>query len=531
MPQRSQRTSIAYPMALAPAWLASVAVLAFTLVLACLLPAEAATTRRESAMVPLGLNLSGVVDWSSDIVFVDAFKAARKWISQREGQPWGQGGPLKLDDRGHVLELAPGQFAETIVYTGFERRYPAGVFTALYEGDGDLDFRGDARVVKRQPGRLQVEIQPKSGQVTARITRTNPENPLRGIRLIHPGFENQHVDRPFHPEFLKRWAGFAAYRFMDWAETNNSKLTRWRDRPTPDHHSQALHGVAPEYLIQLANTQQTDAWFCIPHLADDEFIREYALLVKAQLDPARKVYVEYSNECWNGQFEQARYCQDQGKKLGLSQNAFEGQLRFYSQRSVEVFKIWQAVLGKDRLVCVLAAQSANPWTGETILAWRDAAHHANAIAIAPYFGNRFGDPKHVASTLALTPEQLCDRLAKDIDANQKVVKAYARLAQQHNMTLLAYEGGQHLAGFQGAENNDKLTALFHAANRHPKMKQLYLQDLRQWQNAGGGLFCIFSSMGTNSKWGSWGLLEHTDQDVQQAPKWQAVREWLGGNVR
>ena len=79
----------------------------------------------------LGINLSGVVDWSSEIVFVDAFRAARAWISQAAGKPWGQGGELEVDEAGQVKSLRPGQYAETIVYTGFEKRFPAGKFTCL----------------------------------------------------------------------------------------------------------------------------------------------------------------------------------------------------------------------------------------------------------------------------------------------------------------------------------------------------------------------------------------------------------------
>jgi hypothetical protein len=272
---------------------------------------------------------------------------------------------------------------------------------------------------------------------------------------------------------------------------------------------------------------KVDPWFCVPHLASDDFVKQFAELVKKKLDTSRKVYVEYSNECWNGQFSQARYCGEQGKKLGLSKNAYEAQLRFYSQRSVEVFAIWQKAFGGNkRLVRVLATQSANPWTGSTVLDWKDAYKSADAVAIAPYFGHRFGNPKTADKVAAMSAAELVAELATDVENNKKVLKSYAELAGKRKLQLMAYEGGQHLAGYQGAENNEKLTKLFHEANRHPKMKELYLADLKNWQEAGGGLFCVFSSMGTYSKWGSWGVLEHTGQDVKEAPKYQALREYL-----
>lgn len=478
---------------------------------------------------PLGLNLAGVRDWSSELVFVDAFHTARAWISQAKGQPWGKGGQLEVDERGHVRSLAPGQYAETIVCTGFEKLYPAGLFTCLYDGDGDLDFTGDARVSERQPGRLKVNIQPKQGTVFARITRTNPKDPLRRIRLIMPGHETTYEKQPFLPAFLQRWQGFAAFRFMDWAATNNSKLVEWRERPTLQDHSQASKGVAVEYLIAFANTMDAAPWFCLPHRASDDFVRQHARLVKATLKPNLKIYLEYSNECWNGQFEQARYCAAEGKKLQLSGSAYEAQIRFYSQRSVEIFKIWEEVFGgQDRLVRVIAMQAANPWTGTTALDWRDAFKHADAIAIAPYFGHRWGSPKTAAKTVQMTADDLIRELATDVLQAKKHMEAYAAIAKKRGLQLLAYEAGQHLAGFQGAENNDQLTKLFHAANRHPGMKQLYADYLQQWNAAGGGLNCIFSSMGRYSKWGSWGLLEHDGQKPEETPKLQAVRAYLGG---
>ena len=66
-----------------------------------------------------------------------------------------------------------------------------------------------------------------------------------------------------------------------------------------------------------------------------------------------------------------------------------------------------------------------------------------------------------------------------------------------------------------------------AANRDPRMRQLYLQDLEGWKKAGGGMFAAFTSMSRYGKWGSWGLLENRDQTPMNAPKYQAVLEFMG----
>ena len=137
-----------------------------------------------------------------------------------------------------------------------------------------------------------------------------------------------------------------------------------------------------------------DGWFCVPHLADDDYVARMAKLLAEQMPEGKKVYVEYSNETWNGQFAQAKYCQQRGKELGLSKNDYEAQLRYSARRSVEVFKIFaEAFGGTDRLVRVIATHSANPWSGTTELDFEDAFKSADAVAIAPYFGNAFGDPK------------------------------------------------------------------------------------------------------------------------------------------
>ncbi len=94
------------------------------------------------------------------------------------------------------------------------------------------------------------------------------------------------------------------------------------------------------------------------------------------------------------------------------------------------------------------------------------------------------------------------------------------------MKLFAYEGGQHLVGHGGAENNQKLQDLLVAANRDPRMEKLYRQHLTNWFAAGGDLFMVFSSVGGPSKWGSWGILEFQNQPTEDAPKYRAVVDFV-----
>src|SRR5206468_646001 len=118
---------------------------------------------------------------------------------------------------------------------------------------------------------------------------------------------------------------------------------------------------------------------------DDEYVRNFAVLVRDRLDPKRTPYLQYSNEVWNSQFKQHRYAAEQGKKLGFAEKPWEAAWRYTAHRSVEIFRIWEEVFGgHKRLVRVLASQAANPYVSKQILSWKDAHKHADVLAIAPY---------------------------------------------------------------------------------------------------------------------------------------------------
>jgi hypothetical protein len=121
--------------------------------------------------------------------------------------------------------------------------------------------------------------------------------------------------------------------------------------------------------------------------------------------------------------------------------------------------------------------------------------------------------------------RFCERRSEWMREQKKV-------ADKYGLLLVAYEGGQHLVGVGGAENNEKLTQLFIEANAHPRMGEIYRKYLQAWVEVGGDLFCHFSSVGRWTKWGSWGLLQFYDDPP--TPKFRAVMEWakeLGQDVK
>jgi hypothetical protein len=281
----------------------------------------------------------------------------------------------------------------------------------------------------------------------------------------------------------------------------------------------------------LANRLRADAWFCLPHKADDEYVRNFAKVVKAKLNPDRKVYIEYSNEVWNAQFAQNKYAAEQGAKQKLDDAAWSNAWRYTAVRSKEIFRIFDAEFGataRARLVRVLPTQAANAWVSERIVETKDVYKEADALAVAPYVGFNVGpDSKpNMATVENWTPEQVLDHLENAVMPEvEKWHKEQKAVADKYNLKLIAYEGGQHLVGIAGGENNDKLTKLLHAANRHPRMGKLHDRYFAAWDSSGGDLFCYFASVGNWSKWGSWGVYEWVDENPADSPKYQALVRW------
>lgn len=462
----------------------------------------------------LGMNLGSVVDWSSEWPFVDAFKTSRPWMEQGTG-------PFTYDDNGSPL-LKPGQRVETLIFRDLDGHYPAGDYVCTYEGTGIVEIKQfDVEPKSTAPGRIVFRVsKPGNGGILIQVLSSSPRDPIRNIKVWIPGQENS--QSTFHPLYLERLQPFQVIRFMDWQRTNNSSVFNWsqRAKPTDPRWSTDL-GVPLEVCIDLANTLKADPWLCIPHQADDECIRAMAKLVKERLASDRKVYIEYSNEVWNWGFQQARYAAERGKKLNLGA---PDHLRYYARRSTEAFSIFTEVFGRnDRLVRLLSGQFANPSDCEYILKYQDTYKKADVLAVGAYFGYEYGTPKTADATAKLSVDQLLDGCAVEIDGpHRQQIRRLAGIAKKYNLKLMAYEGGQHLVGHGGAENNGELEKLFIAANRHPRMADLYRKQLEHWQAEGGDDFIAFSFAGQPSKWGSWGVLEYQDQKVETAPKYRAL---------
>lgn len=488
-----------------------------------------------SADSPLGTNLAPLSHFSTEIAFKDLFEQSSRWYPQEViGYVWDTGLPLDIDAEGWIHSLAPGQAAGVLLARDLQGHYPAGEYTLRYQGTGQLEVHLDGVVTQSQPGELKVQVTPTNGGIHLKLIATDAADPLREIQFLLPGFENDPLVEPFNPAYVALLRPFSTVRFMGWQHTNDQTLSEWNERVTPAHSRQTGDGgVALEYMIDLCNQADVDPWFCIPHLASDDFVTQFATLVKSRLEPELQPHIEYSNEVWNAIYAQGWYAQQQGVALGLSTNAYQAQLRFYSQRAVEVFELWNAVYGasRDRLVPVLAGQSVNQWGASQILGWNAAYKHAKVYAVNTYFGRNLGLTATMNEVQNWSLDQLFDALYAYVDQVTLDTLANKRLAQRAGLELYAYEAGQHLVGVDAAVYNDVLTALFISANRDPRMGALYYHALSRWRNAGGTLWLHWNLAEKYSRWGSWGSLEFMDDDPESSPKYSALTRFARNNPR
>jgi hypothetical protein len=297
--------------------------------------------------------------------------------------------------------------------------------------------------------------------------------------------------------------------------------------------------VPVELLVDLANRLEADPWFCIPHLADDDFVRRFATVVRDRLARGRTAWIEYSNEVWNGSFDQHKHAESQGQSRRLGGEPFEAALHYAAQRSTEIFQIWEQVFGgPQRLSRVVPGWAGNAEASAKVLAFRDCGRRGDVLAVAPYLGltpGPEGEAPTARTVAGWSLDQLFEHLERKVlpDAVQ-AMKDSRREADRYGLRLVAYEGGQHLVGIQGAENDEALTRLFQSANGHPRMGDLYRRYYAAWVEAGGDLFCHYSSVVNWSKWGSWGLLRYHDQPPGTSPKFMATMSWarsLGQRVK
>lgn len=505
----------------------------------------------------LGTNTNEIMDDDSSVPFIDLMKMA---LPFREAHQLNKG-HIEYDRYGWPKKISAGGQAGTRFVSKLPAgTIPSGRYTVLYDGEGKLEYRNDAILVENMQGRDIITLEPgKDNELNATlfIMATNPANPIRNIRILPPGgicgsnpfqrvagagqcrgdylaFEQHSSKIIFNPDYLTYMRDFRVIRFMNMSGITRNPVYAWEDRASIDQQTwggaEGIRGAPMEVMVELANRLHADPWFSMPHAASNDFIRRFAEYVQTNLDPTLKVYVEYSNEVWNGVFTQHAFAKQQGMQMGLDPDPNQAAYKFYSKRSVDVFGIWEQVFrGNKRVVRVMSGLVGSTQMTKTVLSYNGAYRFTDAYAVAPYV---FGDANALRQARSvndifrvMTDPKYPHSLPNEI----KLIGKQAEMAKSFGVDLIAYEGGQHLVDMTTKSDSQHPNNLFYAANRHPQMASIYQQLLAGWKQAGGKLFVHFSSPRIYRKYGSFGTKEYITQADAQAPKHRALMAFTRAN--
>lgn len=414
----------------------------------------------DTCSMKFGMNFIYLSYWNRENPFVDLMKMSSLWVTQNSVTvPGGQNrfdnavrDSIPADENGYPLLLpyrVAGQETTQIVLSQLisqqNSMYPGGEYILLYEGTGTFSFIGDASVVSQTPGRIVLNVVPTNAGIMMKILTSTMGDHVRNIRFLMPGTEQTYLTQPFNQAFLSKVGPFPVLRFMWWQFVTDGNESVWQNRKKMTYYTQGSYftnsnrpsGIAYEYIVQLSNHLNKDAWVCVPHTADSTYIAEMAKFFKANLNPNLKVYIEFSNEVWNYIYRVNQWVNLNGPaNLNLPQKT-----AYFAKRT---FDIWSAVYGSEmssRVVRVAACQHTLPWVGQQMMAYLGQGG-ADAISPAAYYVLRPEDYDTLeAKGATATKDDVARMIRSHFPVLGGMMADHQAIANQYNLKLIFYEGG------------------------------------------------------------------------------------------
>ncbi len=518
----------------------------------------------------VGINLDNVNDYTPNWMFTDVMQSSRPWLSHSFNTVTGvndfNGGgfiPVQVDVNGWPTQLATWTNAHghvmqqrlgTTMFSSLNGNYPGGTYRVEWDGAADIIFGNDARETSRgvtPDGHnfAMLSVTPANGGIYARINSMSASNPLRDMHVWMPDYNGQSFAgqrwtpganfSPFHPLYKERLDDFGIIRFMQTQETNTSDIRTWSDRrdatdsrqsSTNGSGGQLANGISVEHMVQLANELNADPWFNMPHMADDNFVRNFATYVEENLEPGLTAYVEWSNEIWNSApgFEPYAWIADQTR---LPENSGTTHWHIAGREAARDMNIWSDVFAgqTDRIVRVAGGQAVTPWVTERII--ENMGGSFDAIAISPYFGP--SESQRATYSATTTVDQVLNDMRGNIVFGAQMSVNHQRLADDfttrlgRDIQLLAYEGGPHLNG-----RGDSYQNVLYRATRDPRMADI-TRDYLRIQNATGldaYVHYKLTDRDIETQFGLFGVLLGQDQPLSQAPMYRALLDADAGTL-
>jgi len=492
--------------------------------------------------LPIGMNLQSISYFIPGNVFTDVMKTSDfrlDWSTNLSSIP--------RDADGYPT-VVPFPNQGTKIVRFIISNYYKGRYVVKYDGVGTLKVNVVSSTTSN--GNLVINLTGVGETVVwIDITASTSGNHIRNIRIL----PEQYADGSPHPTFLSDFLDgikpFHAFRFMDWQSTNSTSVKNWSERALPSNASQSSttnKGICLEHCVELCNTLNIDGWFCVPHLATDDYIRNMARFLRDNVNSNLKIYIEYSNEIWNWQFSQSswivnnapgstnQYVIDSLKAVTPIASEHPEKDAFMMSR---VFKLFNDEFGtaKTRLIKVAGVQ--HDWADNTqrvlkYLQTRGYKIMPDLVSPGGYFNFTEADHNKWNSmpVAQVTPDLILDAVMNvDYPAREAIfTDVNAGYANQYSVGYAVYEGGQHMQPY--LQGNYAYNPAVWASQIHSKMFDMYMKNFATHvlPKVNCKIFMAFSYMGTRkSVYGSWGHLErmsqiNADSIVMTAPKFNAL---------
>jgi hypothetical protein len=411
----------------------------------------------------------------------------------------------------------------------------------------------------------------------------NSPGGIRDLKVNHPGHA---ADEVLNREFVARANWFSGIRFYQSQGEEgygvNVNMDRfWSDRRKPTFatwcaHNSMNNGIPYEGMIQMCNALNVDCYVNVPYLAvaetgvagegvgdgkvsTDDYLTKMAQVFKygsdganpytstqanpvwAPLKPGLKVYVEFSNELWNGSYP---YNRDKnwtqaaanreignGNPYGYRSSGTSGYQPSASRTGRMIMKVsdvWRTVYGNEMgntVRIVSSGFTGDDYTSQVLnyISDRRGSNPVNyyvyAFAVAPYFNQNSG-----------TATQIIDAMAADAtDTNTGndnngggLVRDSAR-AVQFGVKMMAYEGG--IGNFNIGDD-----AKGRAIQANDRVRTDVLKPyLRRWFADPNADTFFYYTLAKGWDAGANGYFGISESIVDESgPKWQALKEILAG---
>ncbi|MGL6209859.1 MAG: hypothetical protein ACRC14_08540, partial [Paracoccaceae bacterium] len=404
-----------------------------------------------------------------------------------------------------------------------------------WTGEGEINISDPYTVIGENkilvdfvPDYIDDDGKAQQDGLTIILTDTDPNdtgNYIRDIKVYRAeDADLLEAGERFNPDWFDRVDDFRILRTHDWQSTNFPSSVDWTLKTeTADQATWGAEGRGMPYelMVQMANETRSDLWLNIPHTASDQYIREAAEYVKANLDPDLRVMAEFSNEFWTSIFNQYQYFIDGGAEAFGAAKFSAAQ--FYGTRAADMAEIFTDVFGADnpRLRPTLTVDDVMFASGEA-RAVLEAPAHVRQGGDAPWkqgfeviatdgYLSWYGPDEDTGNMIRgwMTEPDGGFGSARDFLLNQLYTQLLPNwqkgraLADKYGLEFMVYEGGALLLN-QAPGADPAITDFAIRFSKSEELKEVYEAEMAAWATVGSGPFAWYADVGRPGPWGDYG---------------------------